>query len=42
MNAPGDNLPTAAKVLSDMIMLIVITFALGTAFGVLLDRVAIR
>jgi hypothetical protein len=39
LSAPGDNLPTAAKVLADFIMLVVITFALGTAFGVMLDRV---
>jgi len=39
MSAPGDNLPTAAQVLADFIMLVVVTFAVGTAFGVLLDRV---
>ena len=42
MSAPGDNLPTAAQVLSDFIMLVLITFAMGTAFGVMLDRVVIR
>lgn len=36
---PGDNFPTAAKVLADFILLVVIAFATGTAFGVLLDRV---
>jgi hypothetical protein len=39
VSAPSDNLPTAAKVLADFITLVVITFAVGTAFGVMLDRV---
>jgi len=35
-------LPTAAEVLADFITVVLIAFATGTAFGVMLDRVVMR